>query len=605
MPAGSAPSSQSPGSGAATGSRVETVSPGREQYIISAKPPAMLQPLAAGFAPESLEQALVSDARVQHLRTIRLAGGVRALSADPFAPQDVHVVRLRREDAADVSRQIGHLAFIERDELLHVANGGTPTVGVVVPGLGVAAATGTTLRVTIAVSGKEGKSLEGAQVVVFGGQSSTQGVTDRAGEVLLTLPGETGDTIRGIVVTARANYWSAWIPSPHLDASARNTVALTPIEEFFPEFPRRELAGWGIEAMNVRQLPPALQGQGVSIGVVDTGIAARTHQNLRGQVEGGYNIVQQNPTTWDQDSEGHGTHCAGIIAALADGKGIRGIAPAARLRSYTVFPGGRFSDLIDALNHCMLDNVDIVNLGVVADVTSDQVEQKIRQAREQGIVCIVAAGNSAGAVAFPATSPNVLAVAAVGKLGTFPPTSWQSTEANSGDGVAVSSDGYFSPVFSCYGPAISVCAPGVAVISCFPPNDYAVMDGTSIAAAHVTGLAALLLAHHPDFQGPYRERDARRVDRLFELLMQGARPLPLGAAAASVPRTGAGLVDAAQSLNLVPAHPAGQVAVSPSPTFTPAKWAEFVRTYLPDTASPVRFGELEGSSVRPASALPT
>jgi subtilisin family serine protease len=79
----------------------------------------------------------------------------------------------------------------------------------------------------------------------------------------------------------------------------------------------------------------------------------------------------------------------------------------------------------------------------------------------------------------------------------------------------VSSDGFFSARFTCFGPEVGVCAPGVAILSSVPPDNFAVWDGTSMAAPHVTGLAALVLAHHPDFQGAYKVRNAPRVEQLL------------------------------------------------------------------------------------------
>src|SRR5262249_47484921 len=107
-------------------------------------------------------------------------------------------------------------------------------------------------------------------------------------------------------------------------------------------------------------------------------------------------------------------------------------------------------------------------------------------------------------------------------------------------------EGYFSPRFTCFGPQIGVCAPGVAIVSSAPPDGFAAWDGTSTAAPHVTGLAALVLAHHPDFQGAYRTKNAQRVERLFEILRRSARPLNFG----DRNRTGAGMPDCVAALQM-------------------------------------------------------
>lgn len=134
-------------------------------------------------------------------------------------------------------------------------------------------------------------------------------------------------------------------------------------------------------------------------------------------------------------------------------------------------------------------------------------------------------------------------MAAIGKVGEFPPDSYHAQTVS-----AVDRTGFFSPKFTCFGPEITVCAPGVAILSSVPPNNYAVWDGTSMAASHVTGLAALVLAHHPDFQGPFKPRNADRVDRLFQILRASAQPVNAG----DPRRTGFGIPDVLIALGLAP-----------------------------------------------------
>jgi subtilisin len=100
------------------------------------------------------------------------------------------------------------------------------------------------------------------------------------------------------------------------------------------------------------------------------------------------------------------------------------------------------------------------------------------------------------------------------------------------------------PPFACRGPELDLCAPGVAVIACQSPDGYAVYDGTSLAAAHVTALAALVLAHHSDFKGGFTRRDFHRVERLFQILKGTAQSI------GHPWLTGAGLPDAARALGV-------------------------------------------------------
>jgi subtilisin family serine protease len=159
-----------------------------------------------------------------------------------------------------------------------------------------------------------------------------------------------------------------------------------------------------------------------------------------------------------------------------------------------------------------------------SDQISQAVEQKLEEAVHDGIACIVAAGNSGGPVQYPASSPNVLAVSAVGKLKEYPSESWDARTVTQ----AVTQDGLFSPSFTCFGPQIGVCAPGVSIVSSVPDNGFEPQSGTSMAAPHVTGFAALLLAHHPAFQGAGGTRGPQRVAALFNLIKTSCRPYQLG-----------------------------------------------------------------------------
>ena len=127
-----------------------------------------------------------------------------------------------------------------------------------------------------------------------------------------------------------------------------------------------------------------------------------------------------------------------------------------------------------------------------------------------------------------------MAVGAVGQRGSFAEDSPQAAQAAAATAVA---GGLFVPPFSCRGPELDLCAPGVAVIACQSPDSYAVCDGTSLAAAHVAALAALILADHSDFKGSFAAKDFRRVERLFQILKETAQPI------GHPWQTGAGLPD--------------------------------------------------------------
>src|SRR5690606_21710141 len=185
--------------------------------------------------------------------------------------------------------------------------------------------------------------------------------------------------------------------------------------------------------------------------------------------------------------------------------GIRGFAPEAEIHAFKVFPGGRFSSLIEALDLCIERGIDVVNLSLGSDEVSELVTRKILEAQSRGVACIVAAGNSGGPVQFPGNLPNVLTVSAIGKTGEYPEDTYH---AQTLDAQMPAINGIYPAKFSCHGPGIDVCAPGVAVVSCVAGGGYAAWDGTSMATPHITGLAALLLAHHPLFQGQLKDRQS-------------------------------------------------------------------------------------------------
>lgn len=530
-------------------STMATVRSRTEQFLIAKKSGPLsydVPPFDLGRFEQTLKAGGIADCR--HVRTLARygRGTLDALSAGGTDTETIIVAEMPDVIAMQLRQHPG--LIVEPDYLLSYAQ---PALAQDIPlsrDLEVVIPYGTGFTTSITVMGEGGTPLEGVVVYLYGRWWPAQGITDARGHVQLTLFGESGSAVRALYVKPRADYWSRWITQPALDPTQEHTVFLTPLSHTFSHAPHQQLLGWGQKAMKVDQLPAHYRGRGVKVAVIDSGIAT-SHQALRQQVKAGYDTLAHNDQTWSQDILAHGTHTAGIIAGNLDNAlGIRGIAPDAEVYAYKIFPEGRLSNLIDALNLCIEEHIDVVNLSLSSDQRSELIEQKIQDAKRLGVACIVAAGSAGGPVQYPASSPHVLAVAAIGKEGEFPPESYPSTRVLVGDGSVISRDGFFSARFSSFGPEIDVCAPGVAILSSVPPNNYAVWDGTSMAAPHVTGLAALILAHHADFQGPYTTRNAPRVERLFYILKQSAQPLHLG----DPNRVGAGLPDALKALNVAP-----------------------------------------------------
>ncbi|SEN22515.1 Subtilase family protein [Duganella sp. CF517] len=531
----------------------------KKQYVVAPRQvPEGLHTL--GFQPlqfSALEQALRNSADIEVVDTVGPKSVLGALADGMGGSQGVLVARMTEQKAALLHQQGQGRLLVEHDQhltLMEPALRQPQMVTGVMPGAG-----GPVVNAVISVVGKDGAPQADAEVSLFGGMMPASGKTDANGQVTLSLFGETPESITGLYVKPKADYWSFYQRDPDISTDEANVVALRALSDWpaLAGFPRQRALGWGQKAMRLDQLPGAYRGQGIKIAVVDSG-AATSHDNLHG-IKAGFDVLNKktNPAGWDQDAMGHGTHCAGVIAAADITSGIRGFAPEAEVHACKLFPGGQVSQLIDALEYCIDQQIDVVNLSLGGAEVSEALEQQILRAKRAGIACIVAAGNSGGPVQYPASSPNVLAVAAIGKLDEFPADSYhaQTLDAN------VDAYGYFTAKFSCFGPQVGVCGPGVAITSCVPPNNFAAWDGTSMATPHITGLAALTLAHHPDFQTPqYKVRGAERVERLFQIIRASARRVSL----ADQSRTGFGMPDVLVAVGLQ--TPSGQALQQPAVT---------------------------------------
>lgn len=228
------------------------------------------------------------------------------------------------------------------------------------------------------------------------------------------------------------------------------------------------------------------RGRGVRIAVVDTGVAPN-HPDLR--IYGGVSYVPGN-SSWADDN-GHGTHVAGTIAAPFNNRGVVGVAPDAQVYAVKVLKhnpatgraSGQLSWILNGLSWCYRNRMQVVNLSLGSRETSHSwsvynraYEHAGRRLRRRGILAVAAAGNSNEAVGNPARCPSYLAVSAIDSR-------------------------YRRASFSCYGPQVEVCAPGVRIWSTYPPAGYQQLSGTSMACPHVAGVAALVKARHPAWPG--------------------------------------------------------------------------------------------------------
>jgi thermitase len=221
------------------------------------------------------------------------------------------------------------------------------------------------------------------------------------------------------------------------------------------------------------------------VAILDTGID-RNHPDLAGEVIAEVNFTD-SPTV--NDRNGHGTHVAGIIAAKDNnGIGIAGIAPESRLMNVKVANDDGTCraavvsrGIIWAADH----GAKIINISLEMG-PSAELENAVDYAWNKGAVIIAAAGNSGwDKPVYPAAYMNCIAVA------------------------GTTQDDELAPL-SNYGDWVDVAAPGFLIYSTLPGDKYGYENGTSSAAAYVSGMAALLMNAVSDTNGNGRVNDEVR-----------------------------------------------------------------------------------------------
>jgi len=483
-----------------------TVAVRRERYMVAARPLPGVQPMAvdviAGALTNMPDVAIVKRVKPRGFGALSVGGGGSG------GTPEIVVAEMPPERGLALQASAPPNVIVERDALLRHADDLSTSftnAATMLPGVGV--------DIRLRIVGMGGQPLPKATVFVYGLGFPAQGLTGDNGEVTVTLFGSTLDTIQAIYVKPAADHWDRMIDHPVLSDGV-NTLQLRPLSDTFRGFPQAAMTGWGQRIMKLDQIDPSLAGQGVKIGIIDSG-CDNSHPQLTHITRGMDFTNNRDTASWTRDTMSHGTHCAGIITGASNQlKGVRGFAPMAEVHALKVFPGGRFSDLIDALDQCIDRQLDIVNLSLGSSETSELVAHKLVEVRQSGVACIVAAGNASGPVQFPGSEPSVLTVSAIGKLEEFP------ADTNHAQTVVPNlvAGSMFSPKFTCFGPQVAVAGPGVAIVSTVPWGGYASWDGTSMATPHITGMGALLLAHHPTFRDGNRVRNEQRVAQLFSLL---------------------------------------------------------------------------------------
>ncbi|RCW41581.1 S8 family peptidase [Paenibacillus prosopidis] len=278
--------------------------------------------------------------------------------------------------------------------------------------------------------------------------------------------------------------------------------------ESSPTISKQEVP-WGISKINAIEVhKKGFTGKGIRIGIIDSGVDY-THDDLN--VVGGVSFVDGASDYFD--NYGHGTAVAGIIGAKDNLIGVVGVAPESKLYAIKVLDSmgeGYISDIVSGIEWAVENNLNIVNLSLEVSMDNKVLNKSVKEAYKRGVLLISAAGNmgSMGTLAYPSAYKEVIAVGAINS----------SNERT---------------VFSGTGKDLELMAPGENVYSTYLNDQYTMNVGTSMASAHVAGVAALIWEANPNL----RNEDIREIlDKTAVLI--GDKIL-----------YGYGLVDALKGLN--------------------------------------------------------
>jgi subtilisin family serine protease len=289
-------------------------------------------------------------------------------------------------------------------------------------------------------------------------------------------------------------------------------------------------AQYALAKLRLTEAHSLATGNRVLVAVIDSGIDLR-HPELQGAVTGSFDALNKL-----EKPHAHGTAIAGAIAAHAR---LLGVAPSARILAIRAFGAAGVSAeattfaIIKGVQHATAQGARIINMSF-AGPEDPGLARHLALAKASGVVLVAASGNLGpkSPPQYPAANPNVIAVSAT----------------DAGDRIFRSAN---------IGPHVAVTAPGVDILLPAPNSDYQLTSGTSFAAAHVSGIVALILERKPDLT----------PDAVRAILMASARDLgPHG----RDNEFGAGLVDAYQAILSVEPGTTG----GPPPADAPAVAAQ-------------------------------
>jgi type VII secretion-associated serine protease mycosin len=240
---------------------------------------------------------------------------------------------------------------------------------------------------------------------------------------------------------------------------------------------------WHLDTLRIGDAHRITQGEGVVVGLIDTGVYA-AHPDLQGQVLPGHGIGADAPADGQRDADpakNHGTAMAGVIAGRGGGENrLLGIAPKAKILPVSTGSSSDTNENAAGIRWAVDHGAKVLNLSFAGNHVSTPAELgAIRYALDKDVVVVAGAGNrdaTGTGVGSPARISGVLAVSA----------SDRSNELWSGSSV---------------GPEVALAAPGVRMIATvtpdLSPSGYGTTDGSSVSTAVVAGVAALIRARHP------------------------------------------------------------------------------------------------------------
>lgn len=234
-----------------------------------------------------------------------------------------------------------------------------------------------------------------------------------------------------------------------------------------------ERINWAEFLLRIPEVWQSTQGEGVKVAVLDTGVDP-DHPDLQAA------ILDTVDFTGDgiEDANGHGTHCAGIIAARLNNVGFVGVAPKSNLLIGKVLANngsGAYQWITDGIDWAVAQGAHIISMSLGGSVSADILFTAIHAALVKNVFVVCAAGNDGSlyqnSIGFPGRYGGVITVAAHDQNGN-----------RSG--------------FSSSGGELDVMAPGSDIWSTYKNGGWASLSGTSMATPFVAGLGALILSKH-------------------------------------------------------------------------------------------------------------